>query len=310
MASLIWVLQGLLVPLLSPLCVGIIRKIKARLQNREGASIFQPYRDLWKLFHKDEVISKDASWIFRFAPFIVFSVTLIIGLNIPLFSSFVNNAVFGDVLVIIYTLAVGTFFLALAGVDVGSAFGGFGSSREMTLAALGEGGFIFSLLTLSIISQTTNVFGISTHASFLSGQYLIPVLLAFAGFFIVLLAETSRFPFDNPATHLELTMIHEAMILEYSGKRLALMEWASSNKLVLFFALGANLFFPLGLASDVGAMAVLFGVAMFLFKIIGFCVVVALIESGMAKFRFFRLPDLLIASFIFNAVAIGLIHRL
>jgi len=303
-----WILQALFIPVVSPLCIGVIKKVKAHLQNRQGASIFQPYRDLWKLFHKDEVISKDASWIFLFAPFIVFAVTVIIGLCIPLFSSFGQSSFFGDMLVIIYTLALATFFLALAGIDVGSAFGGFGSSREMTLSALAEGGFIFSLLTLSLIAGTTNVFGIASHASFLSGQYLIPVLLAFVGFFIVLLAETARFPFDNPATHLELTMIHEAMILEYSGKRLALMEWASSNKLVIFFALGANLFFPVGLASDMHIGALFLGMLLLLCKLLGFSLVIALIESSMAKFRFFRLPDLLLASFIFNAVAIGLIH--
>jgi len=308
MTFLIWIVQGLLVPVVSPLCIGAIKKIKARLQNRQGASIFQPYLDLWKLFHKDEVISKDASWIFTCAPFIVFSVTLVVGFSIPLFTSFLSNTLSSDALVVVYTLAIGTFFLALAGIDVGSAFGGFGSSREMTLSALAEGGFIFSLLTLALMSKTTNLFGISAFASFHNGQYLIPTVLAFVGFFIVLLAETARFPFDNPATHLELTMIHEAMILEYSGKRLALMEWASSNKLVLFFALGANLFFPVGLASSVALGAILFGVGIFLVKIFLFAAVIALIESSMAKFRFFRLPDLLIASFIFNAVAIGLIH--
>lgn len=302
------ILQLLLIPLVSPLCIGIIKKIKAFLQNRRGANIFQPYRDLWKLFHKDEVLSKDASSLFTLAPFIVFAVTVAVGFSIPIFSSFGVDTFSSDILVIVYTLALGTFFLALAGIDVGSAFGGFGSSREMTLSALAEGGFIFSLLTLSLIAGTTNVFDISSHPSFLSGHYLIPVFLAFAGFFVVLLAETARFPFDNPATHLELTMIHEAMILEYSGKRLALMEWASFNKLVIFFTLGANLFFPFALATDVNIGLIIFGIFIFLVKIIGFCFVIALIESSMAKFRFFRLPDLLLASFIFNAVAIGLIH--
>lgn len=308
MTFFIWIIQGILVPAVSPLCVGVIKKIKARLQNREGASIFQPYRDLWKLLHKDEIQSEDASWIFRSAPFVVFAVTVVIGLSIPLFTSFSGNFLTSDALAIVYTLAIGTFFLALAGMDTGSAFGGFGSSREMTLSALAEGGFIFSLLTVALMSGTTNLFGISAHALFHNGQYFIPVVLAFAGFFIVLLAETARFPFDNPATHLELTMIHEAMILEYSGKRLALMEWASSNKLVLFFALGANLFFPVGLAMNASAGALFFGIGAFFIKMFFFCVVIAVIESGMAKFRFFRLPDLLVASFILNAVAIGLIH--
>ncbi|PIZ54865.1 formate hydrogenlyase [Candidatus Uhrbacteria bacterium CG_4_10_14_0_2_um_filter_41_21] len=306
----LFLLQGLLVPIISPLCVGVIKKIKARLQNRQGASIIQPYRDLWKLFHKDERISKDASWIFFFAPLVVFSVTVFVGWNIPLFSLDSGFFSTSDALVIVYALALGTFFLALSGLDVGPAFGGFGSSREMTLSALAEGGFIFSLLTVALLAGTTNLFGIASHSLFDSGQHFVPVILAFLGFFIILLAETARFPFDNPATHLELTMIHEAMILEYSGKRLALMEWASANKLVLFFALGANIFFPIGLATGTAISAILIGVGALLLKLLAFCLVIALLESSMAKFRFFRLPDLLVASFILNAVAIGLINSL
>lgn len=308
MTFFILFLQSVLVPTISPLCVGVIRKIKARLQNRQGASVFQPYKDLWKLFNKDEIISKDASWIFRSAPYIVFSVTIAVAFSIPLFTSFSGYTGMSDALAIVYILAIGTFFLALAGLDTGSAFGGFGSSREMTLSALAEGGFIFSLLTVALMSGTTSLFGISALALFNNGQYFIPAILAFVGFFIVLLAETARFPFDNPATHLELTMIHESMILEYSGKRLALMEWASANKLVIFFALGTNLFFPVGLASDAGTNAVLYGIGTFLIKMTLFSIVIAMIESSMAKFRFFRLPDLLIASFILNAVAISLLY--
>src|ERR1017187_3257989 len=138
MTILIWTIQFILTPVASPLFVGIIKKIKARFQNRQGASVFQPYKDLWKLLHKDEIISRDASFIFRYAPFIVFSITIIVGASIPLFASFFNNALTGDMLIIVYALAIGTFFLSLAGMDTGSAFGGFGSSREMTLSALAE----------------------------------------------------------------------------------------------------------------------------------------------------------------------------
>lgn len=305
MAIFIWIIQLLFIPAFSPLVIGIIRKIKAKMQNRQGASVFQPYNDLWKLLHKDEIISEDASWIFRYAPFIIFSVTIVVGTSIPLFSFFINNNLTSDLLVIVYTLAIGTFFLALAGMDTGSAFGGFGSSREMTISALAEGGLIFSLLTIALISGTTNLFVISSAEY---AQSFLPILLAFGGFFITLLAETARYPFDNPATHLELTMIHEAMILEYSGKKLALMEWASANKLIIFIALGANLFFPIGLAQSAGVGAVTMGIAVFIVKILIFCVAIAVLESGMAKFRFFRLPDLLIVSFILNVVAIALIY--
>lgn len=308
MNIIFWTIQILFAPVVSPLCIGVIKKIKAKLQNRQGASIFQPYKDLWKLLHKDEILSRDASWIFRQAPFIVFAVTIFVGASIPLFASFFKNTLTGDLLVIIYTLAIGTFFLALAGMDTGSAFGGFGSSREMTVSALAEGGFIFSLLTLALIGGTTNLSTLSSTGIFSSTHSLMPAILAFAGFFIVLLAETARFPFDNPATHLELTMIHEAMILEYSGKKLALMEWASANKLFIFSAIGANLFFPWRLAQSTDINAILFGIIALIIKVFIFCLAIALLESSIAKFRFFRLPDLLIISFILNIVAISLIR--
>lgn len=310
MMTLIWIVQVLAVPALSPLCIGVIKKIKAKLQNRVGASVFQPYRDLWKLLHKDEVISRDASWIFLYAPYVIFAVTIVVGASIPLFASFLHNGMTGDLLTVVYLLAIGTFFLALAGMDTGGAFGGFGSSREMTVSALAEGGLIFSLLVMALMAGTTNLFAIADVGVFSLGFTILPIALSFIGFFIVLLAETARFPFDNPATHLELTMIHEAMILEYSGKRLALLEWASANKLVLFIALGANVFFPWGLAQSAAVGDVLIGVVALVLKLVIFGAVIALIESTMAKFRFFRLPDLLFVSFVLGAIALGLLFFL
>jgi formate hydrogenlyase subunit 4 len=308
MTILIWTMQLIFVPLLSPLCIGIIKKIKAKFQNRKGASVFQPYLDVWKLMHKDEVISSDASWLFRFAPFVIFATTIVIGVSIPLFASFLRNALTGDILAVVYTLAIGTFFLSLAGMDTGSGFGGFGSSREMTVSALAEGGLILSLFTVALITGTTDLFAISHSGMLPLAQSFLSVILAFVGFFIVLLAETGRFPFDNSATHLELTMIHEAMILEYSGKRLALVEWAAANKFFIFSALGANLFFPYGIAQSANAGAIVIGIFAVLAKIFILCLGIGIIESSMAKFRFFRLPDLLITAFILSVVAIGLIQ--
>jgi formate hydrogenlyase subunit 4 len=306
MTIFIWILQLIFVPAISPLCFGLIKKIKAKLQNRQGASIFQPYFDLWKLLHKDEIISRDASWIFRFAPFIIFAVTIMVGASIPIFSSYFYNHLTSDILVIIYMLSITTFFLALSGLDTGGAFGGFGSSREMTVAALAEGGLIFSLLTISLIAGSTNMFVISSSNLLVHSQSLLAIILAFIGFFIILLAECARFPFDNPATHLELTMIHEAMILEHSGKKLALLEWASANKLTIFIAIGANLFFPFALANSANLSAVIIGIIAFILKILIFCVTIGVLESLIAKFRFFRLPDLLITAFILNVIAISL----
>jgi len=308
MNILSWIIQIIFVPLVSPLCIGIIKKTKAKFQNRQGANIFQPYKDLWKLFHKDEVISSEASWIFKFAPFIIFAVTILVGASIPLISPYIQNTLTSDLLVIVYLLSIGTFFLALAGMDTGSAFGGFGSSREMTVAALAEGGFIFSLLAIALVSGTTNLSAITSASMFNHSQSFLSVILAAIGFFIILLAETGRFPFDNPATHLELTMIHEAMILEYSGKRLALIEWASANKLVIFIALAVNIFFPFGVATSFATGAVIIGLGAFLIKILIMCLIIAILESGIAKLRFFRLPDLLAVSFILSVIAIGLIN--
>lgn len=297
----------MLVPFLSPLIIGIVRKIKAKFQNRTGASIFQPYRDLWKLFHKDEVISEDASWIFKFAPYLIYSVTIILGASIPLFTTVFHGNLVSDLLVVTYLIALASFFLALAGMDVGSAFGGFGSSREMTVAALTEGGLIFSMLALAFAAHSTNLFVIAETISSLSFFAFAPIILAFGAFIITMLSETARFPFDNPATHLELTMIHEAMILEYSGKRLALIEWASANKFLIFLSLGSNLFFPWGMALTAGLADILIALFLFAIKILILSIFVAVLESCIAKFRFFRLPDLLFTSFILSIIAISLI---
>jgi formate hydrogenlyase subunit 4 len=306
MSILSFIIQIALTPVLSPLFIGIVRKVKARFQNRTGASIFQPYRDIWKLLHKDEVISGDASRVFTAAPYLIFSSTLVLGAGIPLFSTVFSGQYLGDLLTFIYLVAFGTFFLALAGLDVGSPFGGFGSSREMTIAALTEGGLMFSILSVAFLAHSTNLFTISAAVSSLSVYSFAPVIIAFAGFIIAMLAETARFPFDNPATHLELTMIHEAMILEYSGKRLALMEWAAANKFFIFLALGANLFLPWGISSGEGAAGMVLALAFLLVKVLGISLFVAVLESSMAKFRYFRLPDLLFVSFILSAIAINL----
>lgn len=306
---IIWILQIILVLGVSPLFIGVIKKIKAKMQNRQGINLLQPYRDLWKLFHKDEVISSDASWVFRFSPYLIFSLTVFLAINLPLLGHF-NFPFLGDFLLVIYVLALSTFFLALAGIDVGSAFGGFGSSREMTLASLAEGGLVFSFLVLAIAAKTTNLSAIANFVSTASVFYILPIILAAIGFIICLLCENSRYPFDNPSTHLELTMVHEAMILEYSGKRLALIEWAAYNKLFIFAALAASLFLPFGLSFGTGIVGLLVYLVIFAAKVLFIGIFIAVLESSLAKFRFFRLPDLLFASFILNILAIVLIISL
>lgn len=307
-------LQIIAVPALSPLAIGIIRRIKARLQGRVGADVFQPYRDLRKLFSKDEVISVDASWITRFAPYLIFSITVLIGATVPFISTIVPSlpgypewslATVGDFLVIVYLFALMTFFLALAGMDAGGGFGGFGSSREMMVSALAEAGLIFSILPVTFLAGTGNIPEAIAALSGLPVDTAFPLFVAFLAFAIALLAENARFPVDNPATHLELTMIHEAMLLEYSGKRLALMEWASANKLLIFIALGANLFFPWGVALEYASLLELaVPLAVFALKALALLASIALLESLMAKLRIFRVPDLLFSSFVLGALAV------
>ncbi|MEK7549489.1 MAG: NADH-quinone oxidoreductase subunit H [Patescibacteria group bacterium] len=316
MNTLLFIFQLLIVPALSPLGIGFIRKVKARMQNRVGASVFQPYRDLWKLFQKDEVISEDASWIFRFSPYLIFAITILIGASIPVIAAvpvaldFLPSFSFlpaGDFLVIIYLFALMTFFLALSGMDTGSAFGGFGSSREMMVAALAEAGLLFSLLAVSVTAESGNVVAMVGNLQYLPLQALFPLLIAFLAFIIALLAENARFPVDNPATHLELTMIHEAMILEHSGKRLALMEWAAANKLLIFILLAVNLFFPWGVSLSYDSFS---GLLVSTLLVVGKSAIllfgIAFLESTMAKFRIFRVPDLLLTSFVLGVIALAI----
>lgn len=298
-----FIFQLVFVLLFSPLCIGIIRKGKALMQNRQGASIFQPYRNLAKLFHKDEVVSLDASWVFMIAPYIVFASTLVIASSIPIAVAPVF-APAGDFLVVIYCVALGAFFLSLAGMDPGSAFGGTGSSREMTLAAIAEGGLLFTFLVPALIAGSTHIGSIAVAIASASPAQFVPLVVACIGFFIVLLSENARYPFDNPATHLELTMVHEAMILEYSGKRLALMEWAASNKLFLFLILAVNLFFPSGIGVAPTAITMALLALLTLVKALLLAIVIAVLESSIAKLRYFRLPDLLFTAFVMGVTAL------
>jgi len=300
--------QALLVPVLAPLLIGLIRKIKASFQNREGASVLQPYRDLWKLFHKDEVISKDSSVISRVAPYVVFVTSMVVALGMPIIVNDAALPVIADMLTIIYVLALGVFFLALNGLDVGGGFGGLGSSREMTLAACTEGGFLFSLLLLGIVTGSTNLIEMTSGSWSVSFISIIPLILGIITFFIVLISENARIPFDNPSTHLELTMVHEAMILESSGKSLALLEWGSWSKLFVFLTILANVFLPWGIAATGASFAAtIISLAIFLLKIFVFAFVIAVVESSIAKLRYFRLPDVLFGAMILSIIGIAIV---
>jgi formate hydrogenlyase subunit 4 len=296
--------QALLALALAPGLVGIIRWLKARLQNRHGAPPWQPYFELRKLFGKEAVVSTNASWLFRFTPYLVFASTAAVTLLVPLVAAPLPLDAAGDLLMVVYLLLLGTFFLALAGLDPGTTFGGMGASREMTIAAIAEPTVALAIFSLALGAGSTNLGRIVTQTLANPGTVINPGhLLAFAALFIVTLAETGRLPVDNPATHLELTMIHEAMILEYSGRYLALIEWAASLKLLIFLSLLANLFAPWGLATVLTPAALGVAVVAWVAKLVALSVALALLETRVAKLRLFRVPELLGASFVLALLA-------
>jgi formate hydrogenlyase subunit 4 len=298
-------LQTILLLLLAPLLTGCIRNWKAKLQNRHGARIWQPYSDLVKFFRKDMVISEHASWVFSFAPYVVFITTLVAGLLVPMVTVQAPLSLFGDVLALVGLLALGRFFLALGGLDPGSAFGGMGSSREMTIAAVAEPAMMLAIFTVAITAGSTDISHIVQVAQSPTWKVLNPThVMAFAALFIVLLAETGRIPVDNPATHLELTMIHEAMLLEYSGRYLALMEWGASIKQLVLMTLLVNIFIPVGLATDATPAALGIGALVYVGKLILIAAAVVVVETTNAKLRLFRVPDLLGAAFVLGALAL------
>jgi len=297
--------QTALLLLLSPLLSGLIKNWKAKLQNRRGPRIWQPYFDIVKFLRKDMVISEHASWVFSVTPYVLFLTALAAGLMVPLVTAHAPMSLFGGALALVGLLALGRFFLALGGLDPASAFGGMGSSREMTIAAIAEPAMMLAIFTVAITSHSTNLSEMVLASQGADWKFLDPShALAFAAMFIVLLAETGRIPVDNPATHLELTMIHEAMLLEYSGRYLALIEWAVSIKQLVLMALLANIFFPVGLAADTTVAAFGLGLFFFIVKLLALAGAVVWVETTNAKLRLFRVPGLLSAAFILATLAL------
>ena len=300
------ILQTLLLLALAPLISGCIRNWKAKLQNRRGPPMWQPYFDLVKLLRKDMVISEHASWIFRATPYVLLISTLLAGLMMPLISVSAPLSLFGGALAFVGLLALGRFSLALGGLDTASAFGGMGSSREMTIAAIAEPALMLAVFTVAITAdKSTNLSQMLLAAQGPTWKLLNPAhVLAFAALFIVLLAETGRIPVDNPATHLELTMIHEAMILEYSGWYLALIEWSASVKQLVLMALLVNIFFPVGMATELTPTALGLSFVWFMATLLALAGAIVLVETTNAKLRLFRVPDLLSAAFVLAAMAL------
>ncbi|MCF8721276.1 respiratory chain complex I subunit 1 family protein [Nitrospina gracilis] len=297
----LWVfnfLQALFLIGLSPLAAAILKKMKAYLQNRRGPGLLQTYRDLAKWFNKEPIMPHGASWIFRLAPYIIFASTALACAIVPVILTQTPLSAAADVITLVALFALARFFTALGAMDVGTAFGGMGASREMTFAALAEPAMLMGVFVASMAAESTNLS--SMIDAMLNGNLGLRPSLAFAltALLLVAIAETGRIPVDNPATHLELTMVHEAMILEYSGRYLALIEWASQMKLILFATILLNLFVPWGIAQEPATGALLAGLAAWLLKLLVLLAGLALLETLLAKMRIFRLPEYLGLAFL------------
>ena len=290
--------------LLAPLLLGFTRRLKARLLRRRGPPLLQPYRDLLKLVRKQVVLADNASWLFRGAPYVIFAATWVAAALVPTFAIGLTFSWIGDMIAVIALLGTARFLLALAGMDVGTSFGGIGSSREMLFASLAEPAMIMIVFTVALVAGSTQL---SFVASFMHDNVSLRVSLglAVAALAIVALAENARIPVDNPATHLELTMIHEAMLLEYSARHLALMEWAAALKLLLYVSLVACIFLPWGLAATgSGAAAYAIGAALYLGKLAAGGFFMVLFETSIAKMRVFRVSEFLGAALLLGLLAV------
>jgi formate hydrogenlyase subunit 4 len=298
--------QMALVLALAPALIGVVRKVKARLLRRQGPSIIQPYRDLLRLLRKEAVLADNASWLFRAAPYLIFATTWVAAALVPTFATGLMFSWTADLIAIIALLGSARFFLALAGMDIGTSFGGMGSSREMLIASLAEPAILLVVFTLALVADSTQL---STVATFMASSNVglrVSLGLAFLGLIMVAIAENGRIPVDNPATHLELTMVHEAMVLEYSGRHLAMIELATALKLLLYTSLIACLFAPWGLASsDAGLRAYALAFIAYLLKLLAGGCTLALFETAIAKMRVFRVPE-----FLGAALMLGLLGTL
>ena len=298
--------QMLIVLLTAPLLTGLVRKMKARMLRRVGPPVLQPYLDLARLMRKEVVLAESASWLFRVIPYFIFAATWVAASLVPTFRTGLLFSWSADLIAIIALLGSARFALALAGLDVGTSFGGIGSSREVMIASLAEPAMIMIIFTLALVVGSTQL---STMAGFMESPAVglrVSLGLALIALIMVAIAENARIPVDNPATHLELTMVHEAMVLEFSGRHLALIELSSALKLLLYLSLIACLFVPWGLAgpgAGFGALAI--GTLSYLGKLAIGAFLLALFETSIAKMRVFRVPE-----FLGAALMLGLLGTL
>jgi formate hydrogenlyase subunit 4 len=305
-ALLVQSMQMLLVLAAAPLLTGFVRKVKARLLRRRGPPIVQPYRDILRLLKKEVVVADNASWIFRVAPYVIFATTWVAAALVPTFATGLLFSWSADLIAIIALLASARFFLALAGMDVGTAFGGIGSSREVMIASLAEPAMLLIVFSMALVARSTQLSAVADLLSTTEVGLRVSLGMALLGLIIVAIAENGRIPVDNPAAHLELTMVHEAMVLEYSGRHLAMLELAASVKLLLYLSLIGCIFAPWTLAEPDGSTASHFaGFGLYLAKLALLGFLLAVFETAIAKMRVFRLPD-----FVGGALMLGLLGTL
>jgi formate hydrogenlyase subunit 4 len=296
--------QMLLVLLLAPLLTGLVRKVKARFLRRRGPPLIQPYLDLVRLMRKEVVLADSASWLFRVIPYLVFAATWVAASLVPTFRAGLLFSWSADLIAIIALLGSARFFLALAGMDVGTSFGGIGSSREVMIASLAEPAMIMVVFTLALIAGSTQLSTIAGALLYSEVGLRVSLGLALFALIMVAIAENARIPIDNPATHLELTMVHEAMVLEYSGRHIAVIDLAAELKLLLYVSLIACIFAPWGIAPpDAGASALALGFVTYLVKLGGGGLLLAVFETSIAKMRVFRVPEFLGAALMLGLLA-------
>jgi formate hydrogenlyase subunit 4 len=300
------VLQAVGLLAVAPLLRGAIKKMKATMQTRKGPPLLQGYYDLAKLLRKETVRSETASWVYVLGPRVYFAAALASTTLVPVLVAATPLEGAGGILGLVGMLALGRFALATAALDTGSPFGGMGSSREMTIAALAEPALMLGLFTSALAAGSLDL-GAVVRGALVPGTLFRPSdILALSGLFVVLIAETGRIPVDNPATHLELTMIHEAMVLEYAGPDLALVEWASALKELLYITLLIDLFIPIGIARTIEAVPLALAVVAWAAKVGVFAVVITLVETTNAKLRLFRVPELVAVSLGLGFIALAI----
>lgn len=302
-------LQLLTVLLLAPLVRGVLARLEERIQSRRGPSVWQPYFDLWKLLHKDEVVSTQGTWILRFAPYAYFAAPLLVTLLIPVLTAYpLFMAFMGDMVAAGFILAGGAFFLALAAIDAGNVYGPMGTSRTRMVSSLVEPIFMIVFFSVSFAANSTIPYVVQAQWVRSPAQFFSPThVLLVAAFVMIILAETGRIPVDNPSGHFELAMIDESKTLEFSGRSAALLKWGGQMKsMVLYLVLLNVLLAPWGLATTTSLTAVLLAIPLVALKLSAMLLVLAFIETSFAKLRLFRIEDYLTVAFVVAVVAMFL----